>query len=57
MEHQKKNQTLFLKPICVDQIPHKSLGVHVNMLRNKPDVAQRQNRKQNVDIAYYGLHD
>ena len=27
------------------------------MLRNKPNVAQRQNRKQNVDIAYYGLHD
>ena len=38
-------------------MPHLSLGVHVNMLRNKPNVAQHQNRKQNVDIAYYGLYD
>ncbi len=46
----------FFRPIYVDQIPHKSLGSHVNVFSNKPKVAEHHNCKQNADVAYYGLY-
>ena len=41
--------------LCRSNSAQKSSGVHVNVLSNKPTVAQ--NHKQNADIAYYGLYD
>ncbi len=51
------SETPFFRPIYVDQIPHKSLGSHVNVFSNKPNVAQHHNCKQNADFACCGLYD
>ncbi len=53
----EKSETPFFRPIYVGQIPHKSLGSHVNVFSNKPNVAQHHNCKQNAGVAYYGLYD
>ena len=41
---------MILRPIYVDQFPHKSLGVHVNLFANKLEVVQHRDRKKMLGL-------
>ena len=41
----------------VDQFPHKSSSVHVNVFANKLKIVQHRDRRKYADFAYYGLPD
>ena len=47
----------FFKAIYVDQIPRKSLSVHVNVFANKLKVVRHRNGRKYAFDAYYGLYD
>ena len=42
--------------LSIDEIPHKSLGVQVNVFANKLKVRQHRDHKEFADVAYYGLY-
>ena len=41
----------------VDQFPHKSLGIHVNVFADKLKVVQQRDCRKNADFAYYGQYN